>query len=150
MSRRDSEGVMTYDDVAKFIRENPVCTFATTDGDQPRVRAFLTILYDGEPGLYFTTGTMKKVGMQLESNPKVELCYLPQDFGRMLRVTGKVEFVDDPARKKSLHEERDYLRAAFDDPADPRFKLLRIAHGSARFWTLADNMNEDNLEVIEF
>jgi len=141
---------MTYDDVAGFIRENPVCTFATMDGDQPRVRAFLTILFEGERGLWFTTGTMKKVGVQLGKNPKVELCYLPKDFGKMLRVTGKVEFVDDLARKKKLHEERDYLQAAFDDPADPAFKLIRITNCRARFWTLADNTKEDELEFVEF
>ncbi len=141
---------MTYDDVARFISENPVCSVATMDGDQPRVRKFLTILYKDEPGLWFTTGTMKSVGRQLEKNPKVELCYISQDFATMLRVTGEVEFVDDLEKKKKLHEERDYLQAAVDDPSDPTFKLLRIANGRAKFWTLADNMNEDNLEVIEF
>jgi len=141
---------MNYDDVASFIRENPVCTFATMDGEQPRVRGFLTLLFDGEPGLYFTTGGKKKVCGQLEKNPKVELCYLSQDFGRMLRVTGKVEFVDDLAKKEKLFNERDYLKAVISDPADPDYRLLRIMHASARFWTITDNMNEDSIEVIRF
>jgi pyridoxamine 5'-phosphate oxidase len=141
---------MTYEDLARFIGENPVCSIATMDGDQPRVRKFLTILYEGEPGPWFTTGTMKSVGRQLEKNPKVELCYVSPDFATMLRVTGIVEFVDDMEKKRQLYAERDYLKAAFDNPADPAYKLLHIAHGSAKFWSLADNMKEDSLEVIEF
>lgn len=47
---------MTYQDVLAFVQENPVCFIATADGDQPRVRGFLTVLFNDKK-IYFTTGT---------------------------------------------------------------------------------------------
>lgn len=138
---------MTYDDVMAFVKENPVCTIATVEGDQPRVRGFLTVTFDDDV-LYFTTGTMKNVYRQLSENPRVELCYLTPDYQTMLRVTGEVAFVDDRAKKQKLIDERDYLKGFNAD--DPAFVLLKIARGEARFWTLKENMKENDLEIIAF
>jgi hypothetical protein len=44
-------------------------------------------------------------------------------------------------------DERDYLKNFKAD--DPQFILLRLSHGKARFWTMANNMKENDLEVIE-
>lgn len=138
---------MTRDKVIAFIKENPACTIATMDGDQPRVRGFLTVLFD-DNRLYFTTGTMKSVWAQLQANPKVELCYLSPDMHTMLRIAGEVEIVDDRAKKQQLVDERDYLKGIKAD--DPFFKLLRIKEGGkARFWTLADNMKESSLPKVD-
>src|SRR5512143_46314 len=141
------EVYMTFNDVLDFVRENPVCFLATMDGDQPRVRGVVTVLFD-DGKLYFTTGAKKAVYRQLMAHPKVELCCCTQDYQRMLRIAGAMEVVDDREKKQKLIEERDYLKGLTAD--DPRFVLLRMPHGSARFWTLADNMKEDQLEIIEF
>lgn len=138
---------MNYKDVLKFVGDNPVCSVATMDGDQPRVRVFLTVLFeDGK--IYFTTGAMKSVYRQIARNRKVELCYCSGDFGRMLRITGEFEIVDDRARKQKLIDERDYLKGFSAD--DSAFILLRLPHGKARFWTIADNLGEDGVEAIDF
>ncbi len=138
---------MTINDVLDFVCENPVCFLATMDGDQPRVRGFVTVLFD-DGKLYFTTGAVKSVYRQLMTNPKVELCCCTPDYQRTLRVAGALEVVDDRTKKQKLIEERDYLKGLSAD--DPVFVLLRMPHGKARFWTMADNMKEDQLEVIEF
>lgn len=97
---RDRRLTMSYQDVLAFVQENPACFIATIDGDQPRVRGFLTVLFnDGK--IYFTTGTMKNVYRQLSANPNVELCYCSQDFGKMLRISGKIEIIDDGKRSGS-------------------------------------------------
>jgi len=137
---------MQFSDVLAFIRQHPVCTLATMDGDQPRARGFFSLLFDDD-AIYFTTGSPKDVYTQLEKNRKVELCYLSPSF-RMLRVTGIVEIVDDRAKKEQLIREKSYLKGFTAD--DPRFILLRLSHGSARFWTLADNMRERQLDEITF
>ncbi|MBI5418951.1 MAG: pyridoxamine 5'-phosphate oxidase family protein [Deltaproteobacteria bacterium] len=138
---------MRYEDVLDFVRENPVCSVATVDGDQPRVRAFLSVLFeDGK--IHFTTGATKSVFRQISGNRNVELCYCSRDFSKMLRITGEFEIVDDRGKKQRLIDERDYLKRFSAD--DPAFVLLRLPHGKARFWTLADNLGEDQVEVLEF
>ena len=138
---------MEYRDVLDFVTANPVFSIATSDQGQPRVRAFLTVLFD-DGLIHFTTSTQKAVGRQLAANPRVELCYCAPDFSRMLRIEAQVEELDDRAKKAQLVAERDYLKGV--DPDDPTFKLMRITHGSARFWTLADNMREAEVPVVRF
>lgn len=140
---------MSYQDVLAFVQENPACFIATIDGDQPRVRGFLTVLFnDGK--LYFTTGPMKSVYRQLTANPNVELCYCSQDFRTMLRIAGKIEFIEDREKKQQLPNERDYLKCFNGNVDDPRVILLRLSHGKARFWTIQQNMRESEIPVIEF
>lgn len=136
---------MRAEDVLAFVNENPVCTMATMDGEQPRVRALLSLLFDDRK-IYFTTGAMKSFWKQVAANPKVELCYLASDFSRMLRIAGEIEEVDDRSRKQRLIDERDYLKEFRAD--DPDFKLIRIKNGKARFWTLADNLKEGEAETV--
>jgi uncharacterized pyridoxamine 5'-phosphate oxidase family protein len=137
---------MSFQDVLAFVKQNPVCTLATIEGDQPRARGFFSLLFD-DNAIYFTTGTPKDVYQQLEKNRKVELCYLSPAM-KMLRIAGTIEFVDDRVKKQQLIEEKSYLKGFTAD--DPRFVLLRMTHGTARFWTLADNMREQRLPEIEF
>ncbi len=140
---------MKYNDVLAFVQENPVCFISTIDGDHPRVRGFLTVLFnDGK--LYFTTGPMKNVHSQLMKNPKIELCYCSKDFGTMLRISGKIEFIEDREKKQHLLNERDYLKPFEGNVEDPRVVLLRLSHGKAKFWTMQDNMRESEIPVIEF
>jgi uncharacterized pyridoxamine 5'-phosphate oxidase family protein len=139
--------MQTYQDVLDFVKKNPVCTLATVEVDQPRVRGFFTVFFDDDR-IYFTTGAPKDVYKQLVKNPRVELCYLTPGFGMMLRIAGMIEFVDDRARKQKLIEEKSYLK---DFTADsPEFILLRLPHGTARFWTITDNMREKDATAIEF
>jgi len=139
--------MQTYQDVLDFIKKNPVCTLATVDGDQPRVRGFFTIFFDDDR-IYFTTGAPKEVYKQLVRNPKIELCYLTPGFGIMLRIAGTIEFVDDREKKQKLIKEKSYLK---DFTADsPEFILLRLPHGTARFWTITDNMREKDAATIAF
>src|SRR5512145_883077 len=105
--KTEQEERMSKENVLAFLRENPACFIATMDWDQPRVRGFLTVLFD-DGKLYFTTGTMKSVYSQLAKNPKIELCYCSPDFRKTLRIAGTIEIVDDLAKKRQLVNERDY------------------------------------------
>lgn len=138
---------MSYEDIIAFAKQNPICSIATVDGDQPHVRGFLSVFFDDNK-IYFTTGATKNVFKQLSKNPKVELCYLARDFSKMMRITGKIEVVDDRTKKQKLIDEMDYLRGFKAD--DPNYILLCLSYGKARFWTLANNMREKDIEIIEF
>ncbi|MBI4650231.1 pyridoxamine 5'-phosphate oxidase family protein [Candidatus Desantisbacteria bacterium] len=140
---------MSFKDVLDFTSENPVCFISTIDGDQPRVRGFLTVSFnDGK--FYFTTASTKNVYKNLVKNKKIELCYCSRDYSKMLRITGEIEIIDDREKKQKLLNERDYLKSFGGKADDPRFILLRLSHGTARFWTLANNGKENELEQIKF
>jgi pyridoxamine 5'-phosphate oxidase len=136
-------------DCTKFANENPVCYVATEDGDWPRVRAFRMWFAD-ETGFYFHTGSTKSVFKQLLSNPRIEVCFCTPNFGKMMRVTGKAEFLDSIALKKRLVEERTFLKAIVKGPDDPLLTIFRIPSGEAHFWTMAENMRELEIPRIRF
>lgn len=144
---------MDFQDCIKFANENPVCYVATQDGDQPRVRAFLMWFAD-ENGFYFATLSPKEVSKQLKNNPKVEVCFYnnPEELqnGRMMRVTGKVEFLDDEELKNKILKERAFLEELAGKPIVPLIEVFRINTGEAHFWTLQDVLKEPELDRIKF
>jgi pyridoxamine 5'-phosphate oxidase len=140
---------MDIKDCIKFASENPICCIATEDGDQPRVRTFMMWFAD-ESGLYFHTGFPKNVYKQLNSNPKVEICFNTPKFDRMMRLTGVVEFLDDAALRTRLLEEKPFLKAFTKGPYNPMLAIFRVSRGEAWFWTMADNLKESEVPRIRF
>ena len=144
---------MDITDCVKFANENPVTFIATVEGDQPRVRAFAMWFADNT-GFYYHTGTPKSVYQQLRKNPKAELCfYAPgaQDAGRMMRVTGMVEFLDDKSLEERLYKDRPWVKDLLKSaPKDARLAMFRIAHGEAYFWTIENNMREQEAPRMKF
>lgn len=145
---------MELKDCIEFANKNPVSYIATVDGDQPRVRGFL-LWYADESGFYFHTGTTKNVYKQLKKNPKLEACFFapapPPQVGKMMRVAGKVKFVDDISLKTRLLEERPFLKAiGIDRPENPLLAVFQIYTGVAYFWTMENNMREDESERVRF
>ena len=144
---------MEFQDCITFANENPVCYIATVEDGQPRVRAFLMWFAD-ETGFYFHTGTPKSVYKQLKGNPTVEICFYNPDIppsGKMMRVAGKVEFLDDLALKTRLFEERPFLKTlGTGKPEDPLVAVFRIYTGEAHFWTIENNLRESKIERITF
>jgi len=137
---------MNYINVLEFIKQNPVCTLATSKNNQPRVRAFLTNIVDDK--FYFTTSADKNVGLEILENHKCELCYLSSDFSKMLRVETTLKILDDKTMKQHFIDTRDYLKGFSAD--DESFILFTLSDSKARFWSLENNMDERNLEVIDF
>ena len=87
-------------------------------------------------------------------NPKIEACFFapdPAGMGKMMRVAGKVEFLDDIELKTRLLEERPFLKELGSGTADdPMLSVFRIAGGEAHFWTMEDNMKEAQIQRIKF
>ncbi len=55
---------MDFNDCVKFANENKMCSLATADGDQPRVRA-MGMHYADDTGFYFNTESTKALAKQL-------------------------------------------------------------------------------------
>jgi pyridoxamine 5'-phosphate oxidase len=134
---------MNFEDCIKFANENPASYIATVDeGNQPRVRGLLMWFAD-KTGFYYHTGAMKNVYRQLKANPKVEVCFFNQknQGGKMMRVAGEVEFLDDKALKKKLIDARQFLKAWGFTEESPELVVFRIPKGEAYFWTMETNFD---------
>ncbi|MDD1709870.1 MAG: pyridoxamine 5'-phosphate oxidase family protein [Methanoregulaceae archaeon] len=144
---------MDFSECIGFANENPVTFIATTDGDQPRVRAFAMWFADRN-GFYYHTGTPKSVYSQLSKNPKTELCFFapdPQGAGKMMRVTGQVEFLNDKALEERLYRERPWVKDLLrTGPKDAKVVIFRVAHGEVYFWTMEYNMREQEAPRVKF
>ena len=145
---------MTFSDCTKFATENPACTVATVEGDQPRARIFM-MWRANESGFYLCTGTPKPVCKQLMANPKTELCFYkpggdPMALGIMMRVAGKVEFVSDVQLRTELLEEWPFLKQmGIAGPEDPMLSLVKIPHGEIKYWTSTPEERE-HVDVVRF
>ena len=144
---------MDLTECVKFANENPVTYIATADGDQPRVRAFAMWFADNT-GFYYHTGSPKNVYRQLVKNPNVELCFYSPDTrgaGKMMRVAGKVEFLDDKSLEERLFRDRPWVKDLLATaPKDGKLAMFRIAHGEAYFWTMENNMRETQAPRVKF
>jgi pyridoxamine 5'-phosphate oxidase len=144
---------MNLQDCIQFATENPICFLATIDGDQPRVRA-LAMWFADENGFYFSTLSPKQLYKQLKTNSKVEVCFYnhPSDLmeAKQMRVTGKVEFVDDRELEQKAASEGTWLEELTGKPLGHLWENFRIRSGEACFWALADTLKEPELERIRF
>ena len=133
----------------KFANENKLSYLATVDNDQPRVRA-MGFWYADETGFYFQTGAVKELYKQLEKNPKVEICFYKHanPTGTMLRIAGKIDFVNDREIKAKLLADRPFLKDMGITPESSGLIIFRIAHGEAHFWRM--EINIEPKEILKF
>jgi uncharacterized pyridoxamine 5'-phosphate oxidase family protein len=149
-----TEGSMkTIEEIRKFANQNPTTWLATAVGDQPHLRA-MAMWFADETGFYYHTGTQKRLSQQLRGNPKVELGFFNAGEGmgnmQMVRVTGKVEMVEDAGLEKKLFEARPWLNAIRQAYPNDKIFIFRIAHGEAQFWNMGVNGKEKDMTPIIF
>jgi pyridoxamine 5'-phosphate oxidase len=136
-------------DCFKFVKDNPTGFVATEEGGQPRVRPFTSWFADAS-GFYFHTSESKRVCKQLHKNPRIEVCFITHKKDLMMRILGSMEFLNEIALKTRLLEERPFLKNIVEGYEDTNLAVIRIPHGEAFFWTLADNLKEAEIPRIEF
>lgn len=143
----------TIEEIREFAIKNPATWVATAVKDQPHLRA-MAMWFADATGFYFHTGTQKRLHKQLLGNPKVELGFLNPGEGmgtmQMVRVTGKIEVVNDAALEKKLFEDRPWLNAVFQACPNERIFIFRIPHGEAQYWNMGLNCKEKDTPPIVF
>lgn len=144
---------MEFKECIKFATQNPVCFFATSEADQPRVRTLLLWRAD-EKGFYFAILSPKAVFSQLKQNAKVEVCFFnnaasPADW-KTMRVTGRIHVLSAPELRKQAAQERQALEGVIGRPLEPVLEIACISSGEAFFWTLTDALKEATLERVRF
>lgn len=131
---------MTKQEIIDFLSKNPACYLATVEGDKPHVRGILTYRAD-EHGIIFHTGATKDLHNQIEKNPNVEMCFFNGTDGLQVRVSGKLEMLDDMELKKEIVANRPFLKPWVDERGWEFLVLYRLPHGVATTWTMATNLN---------
>jgi len=135
---------MDCNDCIKFANENKPCFFATAENKQPRVRGIL-LWYADRTGFYFSTNDDKSFYKQLKDNQTVEICfYKPGEnnaIGTAMRVTGKVEFLNDINLRAKMIEDKPFLKEWGYTPQSQELIIMRMPKGEAHFWTMATSRN---------
>lgn len=144
---------LTFDEAVQFASQHPVCWIATSVNDQPHVRGMLMWFAD-ESGFYFHTGSSKPLADQLKQNPRLEVAFhdpgSKMGDGRMMRVAGAVEILDDERLVERLRRDRPWT---FDNAAavpGTTLVIFRVAHGTAVLWSMAVNCREKTVEPLRF
>ena len=119
------------------IRADRLPYLATVEGDQPRLRPDRA----GEDRWLHRLRRQPAVLRQdpeIESNPRVELCYLDGHHDQV-RITGTAEVVTDPATREEIWNSNPHMRKYLISVDNPDFILYRIIPSRVRFmkeWAL--------------
>jgi general stress protein 26 len=111
---------------------------ATVDGDQPRVRPVSPVRTDGFTVYVANLRDYHKT-VEIEANPKVELCYLDEHHNQV-RITGVAEVVTDRALLQEIWDANPLLRQYLGHIDNPALILYRIRPHRVRYmreWALA-------------
>ncbi len=132
---------MNKAEIIAFLNANPVFHLATLDGDKPRVRGMLLYRAD-EKGIVFHTGKMRDLYKQLTANPHVELSFNNGSDDNLIqvRVSGKVELVEDLALKKEIVRNREFLKPFVEQAGYGPLAVYRIKDGVASIWAMKTNL----------
>jgi general stress protein 26 len=119
------------------VRADRFPHLATLDGDQPRLRPVSPVRTEG-----FTVYVANLRGyhktVEIEANPRVELCYL-DDHHNQVRITGVAETVNDRTLLQEIWDANPLLRQYLGSVDNPELVLYRIRPNRVRYmqeWAL--------------
>lgn len=146
---------MDLHDVIAFANEHSACWLATASPDGvPHVRG-MWMWFADEQGLVFHTGSTKSVAQELSANPRVEVAFFDPGSGqvgsgRMLRVAGRVQLLDDPELQTRLLAERSWLHGELGANPGVELVVFRVRECVAHLWSMAANLHEREQPRITF
>jgi len=110
---------------------------ATVDGDQPRLRPVSPVRTDGFT-VYVANLRAYHKTVEIEANPKVELCYLDEGHDQV-RITGIAEVVTDRSLLQEIWDANPLMRQYLGSLDNPQLIVYRIVPSQVRFmreWAL--------------
>jgi pyridoxamine 5'-phosphate oxidase len=132
---------MTKAEILAFLNNNPACHLAIIEGNKPHVRGMLIYQAD-KNGIVFHTAKTKDLHKQLSVNPEVELCFNNYKDNIQVRVSGKMELVEDLALKKEIVSKRKFLQPWVEERGGYDFiAVYCLKKGVATVWTMAANFD---------
>ena len=125
-------------EVAQAVVKNDRFPYlASIDGDQPRVRPVSPVRTEGFTVYVANLRNYHKT-VEIQANPKVELCYL-DDHHDQVRITGVAEVVTDRAILQEIWDSNPLLRQYLGSLDNPALIVYRIRPSRVRFmkeWAL--------------
>lgn len=125
----------------EVMRHDRFPYLATIDGDQPRVRPVSPVRTDGFT-VYVANLRAYHKTVEIEANPRVELCYL-DDGHNQVRLTGRAEVVTDRGLLREIWDANPLLRQYLGSLDNPELIVYRITPSRVRY------MREWALEYFE-
>ena len=113
----------------KFLNDAGCYFLATVENNQPRVRAFGTILCDGKK-LYIQSGKSKNVSKQIFNNPKVEICACKG--AEWIRIECELKEADDRNLRVKMLEIMPSLRSMYNED-DGNMVMFEISNAKVTF-----------------
>jgi pyridoxamine 5'-phosphate oxidase len=134
---------MKKQEILEFLKKNPVFFLATSEGDQPHVRAMMLYRADDD-GVIFQSFKEKDLNKQIQENPNVELCFNNIKSGIQIRVSGLAETITDPGMAKEIIGKRPFLTKWTEEKGDDSVSVYRIKKPKASVWTAKVNFEPKN------
>lgn len=135
---------MTKEQIYEFITKAGFFHIATVDGDKPSVRAMM--LYTAsKDGIIFHAGAFRSIYHQVLKNPNAELCFNDYQQNIQVRVSGKLEIINDNKLKEEIssHPSRQFLQGWKNSiPLEEFYKnfiVFKLKSGTATVWSMAKN-----------
>jgi general stress protein 26 len=113
------------------VRADRFPHLATLDGGQPRLRPVSPVRTDGFT-VYVANLRRYHKTQEIETNPRVELCYL-DDRHDQVRITGTAEVVTDRALLQEVWDANPLLRQYLGSLDNPELVLYRIVPQQVRY-----------------
>ncbi|MBP85428.1 MAG: pyridoxamine 5-phosphate oxidase [Planctomycetaceae bacterium] len=121
----------------KVVQEDRFPQLASIDGDQPRLRPVSPVRTDGFTVYVANLRNYHKT-VEIEANPKVELCYLDEGHNQV-RITGVAEVVTDRELLQQIWDDNPLLRQYLGSIDNPELIMYRIVPSRVRYmqeWAL--------------
>jgi pyridoxamine 5'-phosphate oxidase len=128
---------MNKTEIMAFLKTTPICFLATTEGNKPHVRALGVYRVD-ENGIILQSGKRKDLHKQLVENPEVEICFCDLENFMQVRVSGRIEIVEDLALKKEIVDKRPHIKPVVERMGYDLISVYRLKNGKATFWSMKE------------
>jgi pyridoxamine 5'-phosphate oxidase len=122
-----------------FMKANPNCCVASVEGDKPHTR-ILTMYRVDDSGIILQSDKRKDLYKQLLKNPQVEICFFDTTKYVEVRVSGRMEIVEDLALKQELVEARAFLKPVVDEIGHDTIAVYRLRNGKATAWSFTTDV----------
>ena len=119
------------------VAEDRFPHLASIDGDQPRLRPVSPVKSDGFT-IYVANLRSYHKTVEIEANPKVELCYMDSGHNQV-RITGVAEVLTDRAELQAIWDGNPLLRQYLGSIDNPELIVYRIQPSQVRYmqeWAL--------------
>jgi len=130
---------MNKTEIMAFMKANPFCCLATVEGKKPHVRV-LGLYRADESGIVLQSDKRKDLYKQLVKNPEAEICFCDTKNFVEVRVSGRIEIVEDLALKKEIVEARPFVKPVVEQMGYDTIAVYRLRNGKATSWSVTEDL----------